>query len=270
MWATSGSVTIRAGGADLEGRCFGPPPGEARAIVMLHEGLGSVSLWRDFPAKLAEATGCGVFSYSRRGYGQSDPAILPRPIDYMTHEAVDVLPEALDAIGFEKGVLLGHSDGATIAAIHAGTVQDHRVRGLILIAPHFFAEPMALASIESARDAYETGGLKARLGKHHRDVDNAFRGWNDSWLNPAFHDWNVEEVIAYIRVPVLAIQGEDDQYGTRAQIAALESQLYSPIDVEMIENCGHAPHSEQPERTLTVIADYIARLERIDRAELAA
>lgn len=270
MWTTDGPLTIEAGGARLEARCWGPPPQSARTIVLLHEGLGSVSLWRDFPQKLAAATGYGVFAYSRRGYGRSDPAELPRPVDYMTREAVDVLPEVLDAIGFRKGVLLGHSDGGTIAAIHAGTIQDHRVRGIVLVAPHFFTETEGLASIAEAKKAYEAGELKAKLAKHHADPDNAFRGWNDAWLDPAFHDWNVEEVIAYIRVPVLAIQGTQDRYGTRAQIAALEDQLYSPIDVEMIEGCGHSPHAEKPEVTLGLVADYLARLDRIDREDLVA
>ncbi|MCV0395204.1 MAG: alpha/beta hydrolase [Rhizobiaceae bacterium] len=270
MWNTEGPLSIVAGGAKLEARCWGPPPGRARTVVLLHEGLGSTGLWRDFPQKLAQASGHGVFAFSRRGYGASDPADLPRPVDYMTREALDVLPEVLDRIGFEKGVLAGHSDGATIAAIHAGTVQDHRVRGVVLIAPHFFTEPEGLASIAEARVAYETGGLKEKLARHHADPDNAFRGWNDAWLTPAFHDWNVEEVIAYIRVPVLAIQGTEDRYGTRAQIAALEDQIYSPLDVEMIEGCGHSPHAEAPDRTLAVIADYLARLERIDRPDLAA
>ncbi|MFN3548733.1 MAG: alpha/beta fold hydrolase [Mesorhizobium sp.] len=270
MWKTGESLTLDIEGVQIEGRCFGPAPDKAPTLVLLHEGLGCVALWRDFPDRLARASGYGVFAFSRRGYGQSDPAVLPRPLDYMTREAVDVLPKVLEAIGFRSGVLVGHSDGASIAAIYAGTVQDHRIRGLVLMAPHFFTEEMGLASIGKARDAYENGDLRAKLAKYHRDVDNAFFGWNDAWLDPAFRDWNIEEVIAYIRVPVLAIQGVDDQYGTRAQIAALETQSYNPVDVAMLDGCGHAPHAEQPDRTLELIADYLARLDRIEAAKAEA
>lgn len=266
MWKTDETFFVPAGGASLEVRCWGPAPDRADTIVLLHEGLGSVGLWRDFPEKLASATGRGVVAWSRRGYGKSDPAVLPRPIDYMTREAVDVLPEVLAAVGFRRGTLLGHSDGATIAAIYAGSVQDHRVRSLVLIAPHFFTEELGLASIAAAREAYEQGGLREKLARHHADVDNAFRGWNDAWLDPAFREWNVEEPIAYIRVPVLAIQGRQDQYGTYAQIAALEDQLYSPVDVVMIENCGHAPHLEQSDIVLRAVADHVARLDRFEAA----
>ncbi len=270
MWNDGEGLTLDIDGAALEGRCFGPAPDAAPTIVLLHEGLGCAALWRDFPEKLARATRYGVFAWSRRGYGQSDPAELPRPLDYMTREALDVLPKVRDAIGFREGVLVGHSDGASIAAIYGGSVQDHRVRGLVLMAPHFFTEPMGLAAIEKARAAYETGDLRARLAKYHKDADNAFFGWNDAWLNPAFAAWNIEEVIAWIRVPVLAIQGKDDQYGTRAQIAALETQSYNPVDVAMLDACGHAPHAEQPETTLALLVDYLERLDRIEAAKAEA
>lgn len=266
MWDTAGPKSLEIGGARLECLCVGPSPEDAPTIVMLHEGLGSVGLWRDFPRKLTEATGHGVFAFSRRGYGRSDPAALPRPIDYMTREAIDVLPGVLQAIGARSVILLGHSDGATIASIYAGSVEDHRVRGLILMAPHFFAEPSGLRAIAEAKAAYEGGDLKARLAKHHGDVDNAFNGWCDAWLDPAFRDWNVEEAIAYIRVPVLALQGVDDQYGTVAQIDALRHQIYSPLDVEILADCRHSPFIEQPDKTLTAVKDFVARLDRIEAA----
>ena len=174
---------------------------------MLHEGLGCVALWRDFPRRLAAATGFGVFAYSRAGYGQSDPVPLPRPLDYMTREARETLPELLDAIGLRRGVLLGHSDGASIAAIYAGSVEDFRVRGLVLMAPHFFTEKGGLASIAAAREAYATSDLRAKLAKYHRDVDNAFRGWNDAWLDPGFKAWNIADAIDYLRVPALGDSG---------------------------------------------------------------
>jgi pimeloyl-ACP methyl ester carboxylesterase len=268
-WSSSTPFRFRAGGATLEGRCLGPRPSEAATIVLLHEGLGSMGLWRDFPEKLAKATGLGVFAYSRRGYGGSDPVELPRPSDYMTREAVDVLPDVLAAIGLERGVLLGHSDGASIAALYLGNFQDKRIRGLILMAPHFFTEPGGLKSIAEAKQAYETGDLRERLAKHHRDVDGAFRGWNEAWLDSGFKAWNIEEAIDYIRVPVLAIQGRDDQYGTLAQIAALDARLYAPLDQVILENCRHAPFIDRKEDTLSAIADFVARLERIETAEVS-
>ncbi len=266
-WASSAPFRFRAGGATLEGRSVGPPPDEAATLVLLHEGLGSMALWRDFPERLARETGLGVFAYSRRGYGGSDPVELPRPLNYMTREAIDVLPDVLNAIGVKRAILLGHSDGASIAALYLGNVQDRRIRGLILLAPHFFAEPHGLASIAAAKRAFETGVLRERLAKYHQDVDGAFWGWNRAWLDPAFKEWNIEEAIDYIRVPVLAIQGRDDQYGTLAQIAALEQRLYAPLDQAILDDCGHAPFIDKPEETLAAIADFVMRLERIEKAE---
>jgi pimeloyl-ACP methyl ester carboxylesterase len=264
-----GDGWIEAGGKRLEYRSWGSGPEKAPTIVLLHEGLGCVALWRDFPARLAEATGMGVFAYSRAGYGQSDAAELPRPLDYMTREAVDVLPEVLDAAGVRRTILMGHSDGATIAAIHAGSVADRRVRGLILMAPHFFTEPEGLAEIAKARLAFDTGDLRARLAKYHRDPDNAFRGWNDAWLAPGFVAWNVAEVIDYLRVPVLAIQGAEDQYGTLAQIAEIEARSYAPVETLVLEACRHSPFIDRPEAVLAAVAGFAARLERIEAAGVA-
>lgn len=257
-----------AGGKRLEFACYGPPPGEAPTIVMLHEGLGCAALWRDFPQALAEATGMGVFVYSRAGYGKSDPVDLPRPLDFMAREATDVLPEVLDAIGFQRGILLGHSDGATIAAIYAGSVEDFRVRGLIVMAPHFFTEKMGLVAIAEAKRAYDSGDLREKLGKYHANVDVAFRGWNECWLDPGFKSWNVGEVIDYLRIPTLAVQGRGDQYGTLAQIEEIETRSYAPVDTLILDNCRHAPHLEQPEAVLEAVAEFAARLERIEAAEV--
>ncbi len=264
-WTAKGFLT--ASGKSLEYACWGCPPSEAPTLVLLHEGLGCTALWRDFPAKLAEATGFGVFAYSRAGYGQSDPADLPRPLDYMTREATEVLPEVLDAIGFERGVLVGHSDGATISAIYAGSVIDMRVRGVVTMAPHFFTEDMGLTEIAAAKQVFDRGDLRDRMAKYHADPDNTFRGWNDSWLHPDFKEWNVSEVIDYIRVPVLAIQGKDDQYGTLAQIEELESRSYAPVDSVILYDCRHTPFLDQPEKVLSAIADFCARLERIEAAQ---
>ena len=201
----SGFLTI--GASDLEYRMIGPSPEQAPTIVMLHEGLGSAGLWGDFPEKLQAATGAGVFAYSRAGYGASTPARLPRPLDYMHTEALDVLPKLLDAIGFRRGLLLGHSDGASIAAIYAGSRQDHRVEGIALIAPHFIVEDISVASIAEIKTTYETTNLKEKLSRWHKDADNAFYGWNDAWLDPKFRDWDISEYLAYIRVPVAIVQG---------------------------------------------------------------
>lgn len=268
VWADGAAGAVTVAGKRLETLCLGPSPDAAPTIVMLHEGLGCVALWRDFPKRLAEATGFGVFAYSRAGYGGSDPVALPRPLDYMTREAHETLPPLLDAIGLRRGVLLGHSDGASIAAIYAGSVEDFRVRGLVLMAPHFFTEPGGLGSIAAAREAYETGDLRARLAKYHRNVDVAFRGWNGAWLDPGFKAWNIADSIDYWRIPVLAIQGADDQYGTLAQIREIENRIYSPIDVAILEGCGHAPHLERPAETLAAVADFCARLERIERTKV--
>lgn len=256
-WQTDGTVWLTINDVRLEGRCWGPPPDAAPTLVMLHEGLGSVSLWRDFPADLAALTDCGVFAYSRQGYGQSDPNALPLPIDYMTREALQVLPLVLDAIAFRRGMLLGHSDGASIAAIHAGHVADPRLDGLILMAPHFFTEPGGLASIAEAGRAFANTDLKVRMARHHKDPENAFRGWNGAWLDPDFKAWNITDAIPGIKVPVLAIQGLDDQYGTLAQLDALSAGLSPPLERLELADCRHAPHFEQPERTRAGIAAFV-------------
>ncbi len=181
---------------------------------------------------------------------------------------MEALPQVLDQIAFRRGILLGHSDGASIAAIYAGGVQDHRIRGLVLIAPHFFTEPSGLAAIAEAREAFAAGGLRARMAKYHRDPEKAFRGWNDAWLDPGFADWNIADAIDYWRVPVLAIQGTEDRYGTRAQIAEIENRIYAPLDVVTIEGCGHAPHVEAPDKTLAEVAGFAKRLDRIEQMEV--
>jgi pimeloyl-ACP methyl ester carboxylesterase len=253
----SGFLTV--GDAKLEYRVAGDPA-VPPAIVMLHEGLGSAALWGDFPDKLAAATGTTIFAYSRAGYGASSPVPLPRPLTYMHNEAKDVLPSLLDAIGFRRGLLLGHSDGASIAAIYAGSVEDFRVRGLVLIAPHFFTEEPGLASIRAAKTAYETGDLKPRLARWHRNVDVAFYGWNGAWLDPAFRAWDITDALAYIRVPVQIVQGESDQYGTIRQVEVAQEECYCPVEVAMIAGAGHSPQRERPEVTLDAIAGFVNRV----------
>lgn len=237
---------------------------DAPTIVMLHEGLGSVSLWRDFPAALAEATGCPVLAYDRLGYGQSDNAPLPWSARYMHDEALDVLPRVLDAAGIGTAITLGHSDGASIALIHAGGMQDFRLRGCIVIAPHLFVEDVSIASIEAARTAFETTDLKARMARHHRDPEGAFRGWNGAWLDPAFRDWRIDEYVPTIRVPVLALQGSDDEYGTPAQLEPLATEAYCPVEIHLIARSRHAPHLTHRSEIMARLAPFVARIRALD------
>ena len=253
------------GAQRLEYRFVGPLPGKAPTLVLLHEGLGCVGLWGDFPDELSAATGAGVLVYSRAGYGKSSPVKLPRPLSYMHDEARETLPRLLDAIGFERGLLVGHSDGASIAAIYAGSHQDHRVGGLVLIAPHFFTEDPGIASIVEAKKAYETGDLRARLSRWHADVDNAFKGWNGVWLDPEFRKWDITEFLAYIRVPVLIVQGEDDQYGTIKQIEIAQQECYCPVEVALLPGARHSPQREAPDPTLKAISEFVARVCNEDR-----
>ena len=263
MGAATGRVrteaVLRVRGQALEAAwCGATTP---LTLVLLHEGLGSVGLWRDFPERLAERTGLGVFAWSRLGYGQSDPAAVPRPLDYMQIEAAEFVGPVLDAAGVKRCVLIGHSDGATIAAFYAGGTQDHRVRGLVLIAPHYFVEDVAVTEIARARSAYEQGDLRVRLARHHRDVDGAFLGWNGIWLDPGFPAvLDLHSHIAHIRVPILQIQGADDMYGTLAQPRIAEAAAYCPVDTLVVEHARHAPHIEVPELTMHAIADFITRL----------
>ena len=260
MTLLNAAGTLTIDGSDLEYRMIGPAPDDAPTIVMLHEGLGSAALWGDFPDQLQAASSTGVFVYSRAGYGASTEVALPRSLDYMQIEALDVLPKLFDAIGFRRGVLLGHSDGASIAAVYAGGTGDHRVRGVALIAPHFVVEDMGVAAIAETRKAYETAGLKSKLERWHRDVDNAFYGWSDAWLDPEFRKWDISEYLAYIRVPVAILQGADDQYGTLRQIEIAQEECYCPVDVTIIPGAGHQPHREAPAATLAAISEFATRI----------
>ena len=246
-------------GRRLESAWWGPKPEDAPTLVLLHEGLGSVGLWRDIRGALAEATGCGVFAYSRFGYGQSSPAPLPWPMDYMHREAQDVLPRVLDAAGVRRAVMIGHSDGGSIAAIHAGGTADPRVAGLVLIAAHFFVEDMNIAAIQQIRGTYDQGDLRVRLARHHRNVDNAFHGWNGAWLDPRFRAFDITGFLPRITVPVLGLQGSDDPYGSGAQLRVLRQGMRAPVTTRLIPDAKHAPHLENRPVTLAAIADF-ARL----------
>ncbi|HEY7581168.1 MAG TPA: alpha/beta fold hydrolase [Acetobacteraceae bacterium] len=245
------------GGKYLEARWWGPGPEDAPTLVLLHEGLGCVALWRDFPEVLVETTGCGVFAYSRFGYGGSDPVTLPRPMSYIHDEAIDVLPRVLDAAGVHRVVLIGHSDGGSIAAIHAGAVRDPRVAGVVTIAAHLFVEEINIAAIRAIRVTYATGDLRARLARYHRHVDVAFHGWNGAWLDPRFRDFDISGQASRIAVPVLALQGSDDPYGTDEQLRLFERLATCPVATRLISGARHAPHLEARDATLEAIVPFV-------------
>jgi len=249
---------LYAAGRRLEYEWHGPGADAAPTLVFLHEGLGCVTLWRDFPARLAAATGCGALVYSRAGSGKSDPLPLPRSLRFMHDEALLALPEVLDAAEVHDAILVGHSDGGSIALIHAGGAGAHRVRALVLEAPHVFCEDLSVESIARAAEKYREGDLRRALERHHgANVDVAFWGWNRAWLDPAFRAWNIEEYLGRIQCPALVIQGEDDEYGTVAQVDAIEAGSGGPVSRLILPACGHSPHREQPEATLAAMADFV-------------
>ncbi|MCY1008831.1 alpha/beta hydrolase [Nannocystis pusilla] len=252
---------VTAAGLRLEYRWVGPGPQAAPTLVLLHEGLGCVSLWRDFPDRLAAATGCGALVYSRAGYGRSQTIALPRPLDYMQREGEDVVGAVLDALGVESAILVGHSDGGSIALVHAATEKRRRVAGLVLLAPHVFCEAVSVRSIAAARREFEVGELRARLQRHHgENVDAAFRGWCEAWLDPAFMQWNIEGHLPRVTAPILLIQGEDDVYGTTAQLEAIARGAAGPVETLLLPGCGHSPYREQPDETLAAAARFVRAL----------
>jgi pimeloyl-ACP methyl ester carboxylesterase len=256
MRALAAEGQIVVDGMALEYQILGPSHARSLSIVMLHEGLGSIKTWGEFPRRIFEQTGASIFTYSRAGYGESPPSGHGLPIDYVKRHALDVLPKIMDAIGFQRGILLGHSDGASMAAAYAGNIDDPRVIGLVLIAPHFFVEVETLAEIRNAREAYKIRNLRQRLSRYHTYVDAAFWGWNDVWLEPAFASFNLREELARIRVPMLVLRGDNDRYGTHHQVEIAKDLCGCPLQTLIIPTCGHVPHREQPEQTLNAIARF--------------
>ncbi len=255
-------LRLRIRGEDYEGTVeaawWGPAATEAPSLVLLHEGLGSISLWRDFPRDLVIATGCGVFAWSRFGYGHSDPAPLPWPLDYMHREAHRVLPAILDVAAIRTGILVGHSDGASIATIYASR-GDPRVRGLALLAPHFFVEDVTTASIRRIAADDASGQLRQRLARHHAYPDMAFNGWSGAWLDPAFRQrFDLTGELGQVHVPVLIVQGRNDPYGTEAQPALAEQMIPAAVRTVMLD-CGHAPHLEATAATIDAIGQFCRR-----------
>jgi pimeloyl-ACP methyl ester carboxylesterase len=225
-------------------------------LVFLHEGLGSIRQWRAFPLQVVKATGCRALLYSRYGYGQSE--VLREAaagVRFMHREALEALPALLGALGIVEPVLVGHSDGASIALVHAGA--GHAVRGLALMAPHVFVEPLGVASIRKAREAFEHGDLAQRLAKYHRDPRKTFHLWADAWLDPEFLQWNIEEYLPGVRCPVLAIQGEDDEYGSMEQLERIRRGVRGPCELLQLPACGHAPFRDQPAATLEAVARFV-------------
>ena len=226
-------------------------------LVFLHEGLGSVAMWKDFPEQVVAATSLPALVFSRQGYGCSEPFPWPRDVSYMHDEALDVLPRVLDAANIEQAILIGHSDGGSISLMHAATDKQQRVRALILLAPHVFNEKSCVDSIAAARVAYNTTDLRQRLAAYHKDVDNTFWGWNDIWLHPDFWHWNIEEYLPDVVVPVLHIQGEDDEYGSSAQAQAIRQKCKGSVEIVMFPDCGHSPHRDQTDKTIRSITKFI-------------
>ena len=247
---------LRAAGRSLEYELI---EGSEPSLVFLHEGLGSIRQWRDFPARVAQATGCRALVYNRYGYGNSEVLAEPRlGVRFMHDEALESLPQVLAALDIEAPVLVGHSDGASIALIHAGS--GDAARGLVLMAPHVFVEDICVRSIVQAKHTFETSDIRERLGKYHRDPAKTFYLWNDVWLDPEFLRWNIEEYLPRVRVPVLAIQGENDEYGTMKQLDAIAAKVQAPCELLMLPGCGHSPHRDQPEAVLAALMRFICSL----------
>ena len=247
-------------GGDLEYQLLVPSQSDVTTLVFLHEGLGCLAMWRDFPRQVAHMTGCRVLTYSRAGYGGSDPCTLPRPITFMHNEGLNVLPQILDVAGIQKAVLVGHSDGASIALINAGGVTDERIRGLVLMAPHVFVEELTLASIREAKTAYHKTDLRSRLARYHGDqVDNTFRGWIQAWLDEDFATWNLESFLPQIEIPTLLIQGDHDNYGSLRQLETINEHLPGGAEVVILPDCGHSPFREYPNETLQAITEFLEK-----------
>jgi pimeloyl-ACP methyl ester carboxylesterase len=262
--------TVEILGRGLEYRWIGPRPGDAPTIVFLHEGLGCVGMWRDFPDRLASAAGCGALVYSRPGYGSSDPVQGPRPVAFMHEEALEVLPAVLECFRLEEVILFGHSDGSSIAVIYAGarprelgetlgpSPEHGTIRALVLEAPHVFVETICTERIARIAEEYETKRLRERLARYHgANTDSMFRTWTDVWLKPEFARWNIEGYLPAIQSPVLVVQGEADEYGTPAQVDAVLRQVTGPAESLVLPRCGHSPHSTHADEVLEAAGRFI-------------
>ena len=251
---------VRAAGRSLAYEWIGETRGGGPALVFLHEGLGSIRQWRDFPAELAAASGCRALVYDRYGYGQSEVLAEPRrTVRFMHDEGLVVLPELLSELHVENPLLIGHSDGASIALIHAGA--GHPVRAVVAMAPHVFIEPVCLSSIRTATETFENTDLPQKLGRYHRDARKTFYGWADVWLDPEFKGWDIRaDYLPGVRAPVLAIQGHDDDYGTMAQLDEIARRVSGPCELLKLENCGHSPFRDQPDAVISSVNAFVKKL----------
>ena len=256
MSASSPSAFVSVRGRNLEYRRIAAAA-DSPALVFLHEGLGSISQWRDFPARIVAGTGLPAIVYARYGHGQSDVLQQPHGVDFMHRDALESLPEFLRQLGIERPILIGHSDGASIALIYAGA--GHPLQGLVAMAPHVFVEDISIQGIVAAKRVFETTDLPQKLARHHRDPVKTFYGWNDVWLAPAFRGWNIEGFLPAIKCPLLAIQGQDDEYGSMAQVDAIARQVSGPVEVLKLEHCAHSPHQDQPEIVAKAIVEFVKR-----------
>ena len=245
-------------GQPLEYQLFSAVQRDRPTLVMLHEGLGSVALWREFPARLAQASGCRTLCWSRRGYGHSAPLLVPRTASYLHEEALRHLPSLLAALAIERPVLIGHSDGGSIALLYAATWPD-RVAGVVVLAPHEFVEEKALLGIRLAGEAYASSDWPQKLGRYHRDPDAVFRAWHDTWLSPEFRSWDITGCLSKITCPILAIQGEDDEYATMRQIECI-AEAAADVDLLKLADCRHSPHRDQPQAVIEAIISFVDRL----------
>lgn len=277
MGAEAGGSADRlvVAGWELEVRhlhAAGAPLAGDATLVFLHEGLGSVGLWRDFPERACSAAGgLAGLAYSRRGYGRSQPRPLPWPLDYMEQEA-ELLPAVLAAAGIDRAVLVGHSDGGTIALLAAATAcatasattggEGPEIAGVVALAPHVTVEPQNLTAIREIGERYATTDLRARLGRHHDHVDVAFRGWHDSWTAPGFATWDIRPRLAVLTVPTIVVQGRSDPYGTAEQARFVVDSTGGPTDALLLADCGHSPHVDRPAETLAAISGLVARTRR--------
>jgi pimeloyl-ACP methyl ester carboxylesterase len=242
----------------IEYERFDVPHAAGPTVVMLHEGLGSVSMWKDFPALLAQSTGCTVIAYSRLGHGRSARLRSPRNTRYMHDEALVCLPQFLDRLDIQNPVLFGHSDGGSIALIHAAQ-SGRSVAGIVALAPHVMVEDISVSSIEAAKQAYETTSLREKLARYHDDVDGVFWGWNDIWLHSDFRSWNIEADLSRIACPILAIQGHEDEYGSMEQIERI-ARAAPKVELLQLAQCRHSPHRDQPLAVLSAVTAWMGRL----------
>ncbi len=251
---------VSIGSARLEFDWHGPSPADAQTLVFLHEGLGSITQWRDFPAGLCARTGCGGLVYARRGHGTSDPVTGPRPVRYLHDEALTVLPQVLEAFEISRPILVGHSDGASIALIYAGSGIGAPL-ALAIEAPHVFVEDVTVTRLAEVRELYPQTDLRARLARHHgANVDSLFQNWIEIWLRPEFRAWNIEAYLPGIQCPVLVIQGKDDEYGTERQVEAIAAALNGRCETVLLDNCRHSPHIDQRQKVEDRMVQFIRGL----------